>query len=250
MTDTIRFIASESTPMPGVGIQVANDLKDTVNVAAETAGDLVNKLPFIFSRTLVALAVIVIGVLIMKLGKRLITRVALRKGRKNIVAVHRTETSRSIVGSIFSYIVFFIVIAIVLTLFGMDVSSMLAAAGVVSIAVAFGAQTLVKDLLAGLFIWSEKSIAVGDIVSINGMDGTVENITIRTTAIRNYNGNVITIPNGDIRAITNMSRGFKRAIVNVPCPYEESQERLVSIVKEEMETAAHEITGLMKFQML
>lgn len=244
MTDTIRFIASESTPMPGVGIQVANDLKDTVNVAAETAGDLVNKLPFIFSRTLVALAVIVIGVLIMKIGKRLITRVALRKGRKNIVAVHRTETSRSIVGSIFSYIVFFIVIAIVLTLFGMDVSSMLAAAGVVSIAVAFGAQTLVKDLLAGLFIWSEKSIAVGDIVSINGMDGTVENITIRTTAIRNYNGNVITIPNGDIRAITNMSRGFKRAIVNVPCPYEESQERLVSIVKEEMETAAHEITGL------
>ena len=244
MTDTIRFIASESTPMPGVGIQVANDLKDTVNVTAETAGDLVNKLPFIFSRTLVALAVIVIGVLIMKIGKRLITRVALRKGRKNIVAVHRTETSRSIVGSIFSYIVFFIVIAIVLTLFGMDVSSMLAAAGVVSIAVAFGAQTLVKDLLAGLFIWSEKSIAVGDIVSINGMDGTVENITIRTTAIRNYNGNVITIPNGDIRAITNMSRGFKRAIVNVPCPYEESQERLVSIVKEEMETAAHEITGL------
>ena len=87
-------------------------------------------------------------------------------------------------------------------------------------------------------------MAVGDIVSINGMDGTVENITIRTTAIRNYNGNVITVPNGDIRAITNMSRGFKRAIVNVPCPYEENQERLVSMIKEEMEIAAHEIDGI------
>jgi len=244
MTETIRFIAAKATPVPGVGTQVANDLKDTVNVAAETAGDLVNKLPVILSRTLIALAVIVIGLLIVKLGKRLITRVALRKDRKNKAAVHRTETSRSIVGSIFSYVIFFIVIATVLTLFGMDVSSMLAAAGVVSVAVAFGAQTLVKDLLAGLFIWSEKSMAVGDIVSINGMDGTVENITIRTTAIRNYNGNVITIPNGDIRAITNMSRGFKRAIVNVPCPYEENQERLVSMVKEEMEIAAREIDGI------
>lgn len=244
MTETIRFIAAKATPVPAVGTQVATDLKNTVGVAAETAGDLVKKLPFILSRTLIALAVILAGVLLMKLGKRLITRVALRKGRKNIEAVHRTQTSRSIVGSIFSYIVFFIVIAIVLTLFGMDVSSMLAAAGVVSVAVAFGAQTLVKDLLAGLFIWSEKSMAVGDIVSINGMDGTVENITIRTTAIRNYNGNVITIPNGDIRAITNMSRGFKRAIVNVPCPYEENQERLVAMVKEEMETAAREVPGM------
>ncbi len=244
MTETIRFIAAKATPVPGVSTQVATDLKNTVTVAAETAGDLVKKLPFILSRTLIALAVILAGVLLMKLGKRLITRVALRRGRKNKEAVHRTETSRSIVGSIFSYIVFFVVIAIVLTLFGMDVSSMLAAAGVVSIAVAFGAQTLVKDLLSGLFIWSEKSMAVGDVVSINGMDGTVENITIRTTAIRNYNGNVITIPNGDIRAITNMSRGFKRAIVNIPCPYEENQERLVEMVKEEMDIAAREVPGL------
>ena len=244
MHEPILTIAAKATQAPGVGAQVANDLKDTVTVAAETAGGLLQKLPLILSRALMALAVIVIGLLIMKLGKYLITRVALRKGRKDKTAVHRTETSRSIVGSIFSYIVFFIVIALVLSLFGMDVSSMLAAAGVVSVAIAFGAQTLVKDLLSGLFIWSERSMAVGDIVSINGLDGTVENITIRTTSIRNYNGNVITIPNGDIRAITNMSRGFKRAIVNVPCPYEENQERLVAMVREEMEIATQEVEGI------
>ena len=85
MTEPIRFIAAKATPVPGVGTQVANDLKDTVNVAAETAGDLVSKLPVILSRTLIALAVIVIGVLIMKLGKHLITRVALRKDRKNLM---------------------------------------------------------------------------------------------------------------------------------------------------------------------
>jgi len=244
MNEAIRYLAAKPTPVPGIGAQVANDLKDTVGAAAESAGDLLSRFPTILSRTLMALAVMLAGYLITKLGKRLITRVALRKGRKDKAAVHRTETSRSIIGSIFSYIVFFLVIAVVLTLFGMDLSSMLAAAGVVSIAIAFGAQTLVKDLLSGLFIWSERSMTVGDIVSINGLDGTVEAITIRTIALRNYNGNVITIPNGDIRTITNMSRGFKRAIVNVPCPYEENQERLVAMVKEEMEIAAREVSGI------
>ena len=246
MNDLVRFIAARptATPVPGMGTQVANDLKDTVSVAAETAGSLIDKLPVILSRMFMALVVIAIGVVITKLGKRLIMKVGLRKANKNIIAVHRSETSRSIVGSIFSYIIFFIIIAVVLSLFGMDVSSMLAAAGVVSVAVAFGAQTLVKDLLAGLFIWSERSVAVGDIVNINDLTGTVESITIRTTSIRNYNGNIIIIPNGDIRAITNMSRGFKRAIVNVPCPYEENQERLVAMVKEEMEIAAKEIPGI------
>jgi len=133
---------------------------------------------------------------------------------------------------------------VALHFFDVDVSSMLAAAGVVGIALAFGAQTLVKDLLSGLFIWGEHSIEVGDLVSINGMDGTVESITIRTTSIRNYNGNVYVIPNGDIRSVTNMSRGFKRAVVNIPCPYEEDQERLVAMVKEEMEAATQEVDGI------
>ena len=115
---------------------------------------------------------------------------------------------------------------------------------VVGIAIAFGAQTLVKDILSGLCIWSERSMTVGDLVSINGVDGTVESITIRTTSIRNYNGNVCIIPNGDIRTISNMSRNFKRAIVNVPCPYEANQEYLVAMVREEMEKAAREVDGI------
>ena len=139
---------------------------------------------------------------------------------------------------------YFLIAAIVLAIFGVDLGSILAAAGVVGIAIGFGAQTLVKDIISGLFIWGEGNLAVGDLVSINDLTGTVESISIRTTVMRNFNGNLYTIPNGDIRTITNMSRGFKRAIVNVPCPYEESQERLVSMVKEEMEIAAKEVEGI------
>ena len=246
MIDTARMIAArpKATPVPGMGEQVALDLKDTVSSAAESAEDFLGHLPQIVSRLLIAGAVLIIGLLLLKLGKIIIAKLAKRRSKSSRVNPQRSETFRSIITSVFSYIMFFILATVILRLFGVDVTSLLAAVGVVGIALAFGAQTLVKDLLSGLFIWGEGSIAVGDLVSINGLDGTVEAITIRTTSIRNYNGNVYCIPNGDIRTIANMSRGFKRAIVNVPCPYEENQERLVAMVKEEMETAAKEVDGI------
>lgn len=248
MTGTvIRYIAARATatpeptaaptPVPDMGTQVATDVRHTVRTAAETAGDLLDRFPTLVSRLLLSLAVLAAGIILWKIGKLIIRKAA--SGGKH--TTQRAETRRSIISSVFSYIMFFLVTAVILRLFGVDVTSILAAAGVVGVAIAFGAQTLVKDILAGLFIWSESSISVGDLVSINGMDGVVEDITIRTTSIRNYNGNVIIIPNGDIRTVTNMSRGFKRAIVNVPCPYEENQERLVAMIREEMEIAAKEI---------
>ena len=72
----------------------------------------------------------------------------------------------------------------------------------------------------------------------------MESIAIRTTVVRDYNGNLYVIPNGDIRTLTNMSRGYKRAIVDIRCPYEADQERIVSILNEEMERAGEEIEGL------
>ena len=247
MTDAFMMIAASKkatpTPMP-MGVQVAADLKDTVGSAAASAGNFLEHLPVIISRMLIAAAVLIAGLVILKIGKLVIRLISKRRGKKNPIAAQRSETFRSIITSVFSYIVFFILVMVVLSLFGVDVTSLLAAAGVVGIAIAFGAQTLVKDILSGLFIWAEHSVAVGDLVSVNGLDGTVETITIRTTSIRNYNGNVFIIPNGEIRTITNMSRGFKRAIVNVPCPYEENQERIVAMVKEEMEIAAQEVDGI------
>ncbi|QUA54345.1 mechanosensitive ion channel family protein [Aristaeella lactis] len=240
MLSPARMIAAKVTPAPGVGEQVETDLK----AATEGAKSILDKFPEFFSHLLISAIVLVIGLVIIKLGKKIIAGLARRRSKNSKVNSQRSETFRSIITSIFSYIMFFILVTIILNIFGVDVTSLLAAAGVVGIALAFGAQTLVKDLLAGLFIWGEGTIAVGDLVSINDLDGTVESITIRTTSIRNYNGNIYNIPNGDIRTITNMSRGFKRAIVNVPCPYEESQERLVSMVKEEMEIAAKEVEGI------
>lgn len=238
------MIAARTTPVPDVGTQVAADMKDTVKNAAENVGDILDRMPQFVSRVLISVAVLIAGLIILKLGKMIIQKAGLRKEGRDPVVVQRSVTRRSIISSVFSYIMFFVIVAAVLSLFGVDVTSLLTAAGVVGIAIAFGAQTMVKDILSGLFIWGEKSYSVGDLINVNGLDGTVESMTIRTTSIRNYNGNVVIIPNGDIRTITNMSHTFKRAIVNVPCPYEENQERLVEMIKEEMEIAAQEVDGI------
>ncbi|MBR0266225.1 MAG: mechanosensitive ion channel family protein [Clostridia bacterium] len=234
--------AAKTTAAPGISDQVVNELRDAATTAKTKTSEFFQNLPSFLTRLAIAAAVLIALIFLVRFIRYLIRKTARRRGKPEVI--HKDETSRSIIASVVSYIGYFIAVGVFLSILGLDITQILAAAGVVGIAIAFGAQTMVKDLLAGLLIWGEKSITIGDVITVNDLSGTVEAMSIRTTTIRNFNGNVYIIPNGDIRAITNMSRGFKRAIVNVPCPYEENQERLVAMVKEEMEIAALEIEGI------
>ena len=236
----LRFVLADAAESAGVVEQV----NDIIETAGNKAGSFVTGLPVLTTKLVVAAAVIFIGVIMIRLGHRMIESIVRARGQRAMRNPQQVKTLRSLVNSIFSYIMYFIIITVVLSVFGVNVSSLLTVAGVGGVAISFGAQTLVKDIISGLFIWSEGSIAVGDVVDINGLQGEVESIAIRTTTIRNYNGNVFTIPNGDIRSVTNMSRGFKRAIVDIRCPYEENQQHLVDIITEEMAIAGTEIEGL------
>ena len=234
--------AAKPTAAPGISDQVVNELRDAATTAKTKTSEFFQNLPSFLTRLAIAAAVLIALIFLVRFIRYLIRKTARRRGKPEVI--HKDETARSIIASVVSYIGYFIAVGVFLSILGLDITQILAAAGVVGIAIAFGAQTMVKDLLAGLLIWGEKSITIGDVITVNDLSGTVEAMSIRTTTIRNFNGNVYIIPNGDIRAITNMSRGFKRAIVNVPCPYEENQERLVAMVKEEMEIAALEIEGI------
>ena len=231
------------TPVP-VGDQMVNEVKGAMTTARETARSMANKLPIFLTHLLISIAVVILGLVLVRIGRFFITRLIRLRSKGKQGKPQRAETTRSVASSIFAYIVYFIVIAVVLSIFGVNVKSILTAVGVVGIAISFGAQTLVKDIISGLFLWGEGNVTVGDLVNINDLTGVVEAVTVRTTSIRNWNGNLVVIPNGDIRTIINMSRGFKRAIVNIPCPYEENQERLVAIIREEMEIAGKEIEGI------
>ena len=226
--------------------EVVEQVGDIIDAAGSHAGDILSGLPVLTTKLLMAGLTIFIGVILIRIGRRMISSIVRMRGQKGMKTVQQLNTVKSLVTSIFNYIMYFIIVTIALSIFGVNVSSLLAVAGVSGIAIAFGAQTLIKDIISGMFIWMEGSIAVGDVVSINSLSGTVENITIRTTVVRDYNGNIYVIPNGDIRTLTNMSRGFKRAIVDIRCPYEADQAHIVDILNDEMEKAGREIDGLME----
>ena len=236
----MRYALAET----GVGQEVVEQVGDVIQTTGRTAGAFISNLPLLTTRLVIAIIVVVLGFVFLRIGKSVIANIVRSRGKKGMQSVQQVDTLRSLSTSVFNYIVYFIMATVVLSIFGVNVSSLLAMAGVGGVAVAFGSQTLVKDVISGLFIWAEGSVAVGDFVDINGMVGTVESVAIRTTVIRSYDGNVYTIPNGDIRTITNMSRDFKRAIVDVRCPYEADQDEILRILDEEMDKAQQEVEGI------
>ena len=220
------------------------EVGDLLENAGNHAGNLLSNLPVLTTKMLMAAIAVFLGVICMRVGRKMISSIVHMRGQKSMHTVQQMSTLKSLATSVFNYIMYFIIVTIVLSIIGVNVTSILAVAGVGGIAISFGAQTLVKDIISGMFIWMEGSITVGDVVTINSLSGVVESIAIRTTTVRDYNGNIYIIPNGDIRTITNMSRDFKRAIVDIRCPYEADQAHIVKILEEEMEIASQEIDGL------
>ena len=128
----------------------------------------------------------------------------------------RSETVGSVLRSIVTFTVFGIAFVTILGALGIDLAPLVASAGVIGIAIAFGAQTLVRDFLTGMFMILEDQYGVGDVVDAGPATGTVEAVGLRTTRLRDVNGAVWHIRNGTITRIGNMSQGWARAVLDVP----------------------------------
>ena len=116
--------------------------------------------------------------------------------------------------------------------FGISVAPILGAAGVVGIALGFGAQSLVKDYFTGFFLLLENQIRVGDVVEAGGKSGVVEELTLRYLRLRDYSGNVHYVPNGNISVVTNMSLGFAQAVIDAGVAYGEDIDRVVAVMRQ------------------
>lgn len=162
-----------------------------------------------------------------------IIRKIILKSFSKFSAERHSDTVASLLASLAKYAVYFIIFCNVLVMWGVNITSILALSGAVSVAIGLGAQDIVKDMMAGLFIIMENQFGVGDIVELNGFSGTVESIGIRTTGIRNVDGNVHIVPNGQISIVTNMSKGFNRAVVDVSVAYGEDIDRVFTVLKKE-----------------
>lgn len=159
----------------------------------------------------------------------------------------RAETISALLKSALKYLIyFFALVAALDTLFNVNVMSILAAAGVVGVAVAFGAQSVVKDLITGFFIIFEGAFKVGDLVTINDFTGTVESITLRCTTLKNYLGDVYIIPNGSVDTVLNRQHDGRGVAFEVSIAYESDIDKALTIMARccaEAAEAMEEITG-------
>jgi small conductance mechanosensitive channel len=193
---------------------------------------------FVLSIGIFALAAVISGAV-----KSIIKR-ALTAGKR--LMGENADTVVSLTASVFKYVIFFIALCFILDMWGINVSSILALGGVASLSIGIGAQDAIKDMLAGLNIITDNHFAVGDYVSIEGLSGKVESIGLRLTCVRGMNGDLYIIPNGKIGIVTNMSKGFNRANVEVSIAYKEDVDRVIGVLEDEMKTIAQGelITGL------
>lgn len=154
----------------------------------------------------------------------------------------RVETASTVVQSVSRYLIWFMAAAGIIGQLGLTstMGSMLAAAGVGGIAIGIGAQSFVKDVVAGLFLVLEDQMAVGDYVLIAGITGTVEEITLRTTVVRGFRGEINVIPNGSIAVLTNYSRADYLALLDINIAYEADLQRAMDCMREEAEAYAKE----------
>jgi moderate conductance mechanosensitive channel len=144
----------------------------------------------------------------------------------------RAETLQSIINSLVSVLVFSIGLVIILGQLGIAIGPILAAAGVLGLAVGFGAQSLVQDVISGFFILLDDQIRVGDVVDIAGKGGLVERVNLRMVILRDVAGNMHFIRNGNIGVVTNMTKDFSRYVFDIGVAYREDVDQVIAVIRE------------------
>jgi moderate conductance mechanosensitive channel len=162
--------------------------------------------------------------------RRLRVRIANRLDDRE--AVQRAETLGRVVRYLIAVVISAIALMLVLGEVGVSVAPILGAAGVAGLAIGFGAQSLVKDYFTGFFLLLENQIRQGDVVKLGEHSGLVEEVTLRYVRLRDYDGNVHFVPNGQISSVVNMARGFAQAVIDVSVAYATDIDTAMNVMRE------------------
>ncbi len=148
----------------------------------------------------------------------------------------RQQTLSKLLSNVVAYVVYFIAAVSILSTFTIDITGLIAGAGVLGLAVGFGAQNLVRDVITGFFIIFEDQFSVGDYVRVGVAEGTVEEIGLRTTKVKAWTGELFIFPNGTITDVVNFSIHNSIAVVDVNISYESDITRVESLIMEFLDT--------------
>lgn len=140
----------------------------------------------------------------------------------------RSETLVSVLRNIITVIVYLIAFHYILIILGVNIGPLLASAGIAGLAIGFGAKSLIEDLISGVFLLGQATIAIGDYVVINDDEGFIETISLRTLSIRDQSGALHIIPNGMVKVVTNYSRGKTHVYVDIPVRADQPIQKVLS----------------------
>mgnify|MGYP001773154621 CR=1 FL=1 len=187
----------------------------------------------------IRIVVIIIGAyVILRLISVLIRRVEklIVKDTGDLFANLETQKRVRTLGNILNKAAFVTVsvlaIMMILREIGMDITPLITGAGIIGLAIGFGAQNLVRDVISGFFIIMENQVRVGDVAVINGTGGLVEEINLRTIVLRDLEGTVHVFPNGTINTLSNKTRGWSRYVIDVGVAYKENVDEVMQVLKE------------------
>ena len=181
----------------------------------------------------IIIGALVVLVVIVSIIRRRLTRFFERKIPDDRLLIRkRTLTFNSVISNLVLVVAFIAAALIVAEQLGISVTPLLAGAGVAGIVVGFGAQNLIKDLINGVFILFEQWYQVDDIVTVGNIKGSVERFNLRTTIIRDIEGTVHYIPNGEISMLGNRTQLWSRAVVDIGVHYDEDSDRVVGVLEE------------------
>jgi moderate conductance mechanosensitive channel len=179
------------------------------------------------------IAIVILTGILIRIGKVAIQNIFKVRSKAPIRTSERREnTLMKLLENILTYAVSFMAFLMILSTLTIDVKALLAGAGIVGLAVGFGAQNLVKDIITGFFIIFEDQFSVGDYVRIGQFEGTVEEIGLRTTKIKPWTGEIHILPNGSIMEVTNFSLHNSMAVVDVSIAYESDIEKAEKVIQE------------------
>lgn len=178
----------------------------------------------------------VIAILVVKVIGLVISRLARKKYDKlRTIDAKRLKTVLSVLKSFTTIIIIFTWFLSALRIFGVNTSAIVTTAGIGGVAISFGAKSLVEDIISGIFLMLEDSFVIGDDITVAGKTGNVEKIGLRTTTIRDYNGELHVIPNGEIRVVTNRNKNIQRALITVPIAYDADAQMAMDVLTKALE---------------
>jgi moderate conductance mechanosensitive channel len=181
------------------------------------------------------LAILIVAFILTRLLKLITNRLA-AVGRKQTlpsgVRAQQLRTVASVIYSVGTFVIVFVALMQVLAVFSINIGPLLASAGIAGLAVGFGAQTLVKDVINGFFILLENQYDIGDVVRVAGVSGTVESVTMRRTVLRDADGSVHNIPNSEIKIVSNLTRDWTQVTLHVAVDYSESSDKIMGLLRD------------------